>query len=247
MCGRTNEDVRKYDKTKHNISYVSFTIITYSLIFQWFIGYCLNFCLICYNKTKHNVIKKFILEGFMNKVEPIRDAEKLQQIKDFLYNRNPKYGLMFTLGINTGLRVSDLLNLKVADVINKHIIITEQKTGKYQRILINHELRKEIDKYIQNRNLIETDFLIQSQKGINKPLSRIQAYNILNIAANACGITDRIGTHTMRKTFGFWYYKKYKDVALLQEIFGHSSQSITLRYIGINSDIIDKSREDFYI
>lgn len=67
----------------------------------------------------------------MNKVEPIRDAEKLQQIKDFLYNRNPKYGLMFTLGINTGLRVSDLLNLKVADVINKHIIITEQKTGKY--------------------------------------------------------------------------------------------------------------------
>ena len=54
-----------------------------------------------------------------------------------------------------------------------------------------------------------------------------------------------IGTHKMRKTFGYWHYQQYKDVAILQEIFNHSSPSVTLRYIGINQDNIDKSYMNF--
>jgi integrase len=49
----------------------------------------------------------------------------------------------------------------------------------------------------------------------------------------------------MRKTFGYWHYQQYHDVAMLQTIFNHSSPSITLRYIGINQDEIDKSYRDF--
>lgn len=56
---------------------------------------------------------------------------------------------------------------------------------------------------------------------------------------------EEIGTHTMRKTFGYWHYQQYKDVAILQEIFNHSSPSVTLRYIGINQDNIDKSYMNF--
>ena len=69
----------------------------------------------------------------------------------------------------------------------------------------------------------------------------------MNTAAEAVGIDYPIGTHTMRKTFGYWHYRQHRDVALLQQIFGHSAPSVTLRYIGIDDDVVDKSLEDFYI
>jgi len=56
---------------------------------------------------------------------------------------------------------------------------------------------------------------------------------------------DSIGTHTLRKTFGYHFYQKYKDIALLQELFNHSAPSVTLRYIGINQDMIDDAMKEF--
>ncbi|MGL4912824.1 MAG: tyrosine-type recombinase/integrase [Romboutsia sp.] len=153
--------------------------------------------------------------------------------------------MLFNIGINTGLRVSDILNLKVSDVKDKtHITINEQKTKKQKRILINLNLKKDIDDYIYKMN--SNDYLFKSRKGQNNPLSRIQAYRILNEAASKLNLSE-VGTHTMRKTFGYWHYNIYKDVAILQDIFNHSSPSITLRYIGINDDIKDKTIEDFYL
>ena len=74
----------------------------------------------------------------------------------------------------------------------------------------------------------------------------MQAYRILNIAAKKVGINE-VGSHTLRKTMGYFHYQQYKDVALLQEMFNHSAPSITLRYIGINQDVMDKTIEDFYL
>lgn len=74
-----------------------------------------------------------------------------------------------------------------------------------------------------------------------------RAYKILNKAARAVGITRRIGTHTLRKTFGYHCYQKYDDVVLLQKIFNHSSPQITLRYIGIKQEDIDVVYRDFYL
>ena len=92
--------------------------------------------------------------------------------------------------------------------------------------------------------MAEGEFLFKSRKGENKPITTTQAYRIMEIAAYRAGI-DNVGTHTMRKTFGYWHYKQFKDVALLQEIYNHSSPSITLRYIGINQEDIDKSYQNF--
>ena len=153
--------------------------------------------------------------------------------------------MIFNIGINTGLRISDILNLKVKDVKDKtHIVITERKTSKITRILINSNLRNDINSYIHNMN--EEEYLFKSQKNINAPITRVQAYRILNNAAKILNLDD-VGTHTLRKTFGYWHYNMYKDVAILQEIFNHSSPSITLRYIGINDDIKDKTIENFYL
>lgn len=181
----------------------------------------------------------------MNYVQPIRDMETIQKMKNELLKGGLRNYMLFNIGINTGLRVSDILNLKVVDVKDKtHITINEQKTGKPKRILINSNLKKDIDQYIYN--MTKDEILFKSRKGDNKPLSRVQAYRILNKAANNLSLSE-IGTHTMRKTFGYWHYKIYKDIAILQNIFNHSSPSITLRYIGINDDIKDKTIEQFYL
>lgn len=140
----------------------------------------------------------------MKLVQPIRDREKLEEMKMELLKTGYKNYLLFVIGT----------------------------------------LKIEIDKYI--RLMSDEEYLFQSRKGENKPISRVQAYRILNSAAEYVGLQE-VGTHTLRKTFGYWHYNQNKDVALLQQIFNHSSPSVTLRYIGINEDIKDKSIENFYL
>jgi len=183
----------------------------------------------------------------MKTVQPIRDAQIISQIKQRLQDRGPKYYIMFVLGLNTGLRIGDILSLTVSDLKNKsHIIIKEKKTGKYIRFLINSKLKKEIDDYIESANLADGDYIVVSRKGVNRPISRVQAYRILNDVAQELHLSE-IGTHTMRKTFGYWHYQQFKDVALLQDIFNHSAPSVTLRYIGINDDTKDNTLKDFFL
>jgi integrase len=163
-------------------------------------------------------------------------------MKAVLKRKNYRDYLLFVVGINTGLRISDLLQLKVGHTKNSHIIITEGKTGKIKRFPINSNLRELLDEY--TIGMSDDDYLFPSRKG--EHIGRVQAYRILNDAAKEVGL-DEIGTHTLRKTFGYHHYQRYKDVALLQEIFNHSSPSITLRYIGINQDAIDASLAGFFI
>lgn len=179
----------------------------------------------------------------MEYVEPIRDKEKIENVKQILLKQNRRNYLLFLIGINCGLRISDILKLQVKDVRGKdHIEITEQKTGKYNRILIANSFKSALESYIKHKE--NNDWLFTSKKG-NKPISRIQAYRIISNACNVAGINSKIGTHTLRKTFGYHFYNKTKDVAMLQYIFNHSSPSVTLRYIGINQDIIDEKLRAF--
>ena len=183
----------------------------------------------------------------MNEVQPIRDKKKITVMKTLLKEKDSKYYIMFLLGVNVGLRVSDILELKVADVQGKdHITIKEKKTSKNKRFLVNGKMQKEIAQYIKDAKLSEDDYLIQSRKGDNKPITRIQAYRVLNEVADNIGL-EEIGTHTMRKTFGYWHYKQFHDVAILQKLFNHSSPSITLRYIGITSEEMDNTMQDFFL
>src|SRR5699024_249536 len=102
-------------------------------------------------------------------------------------------------------------------------------------------LRSEINEYVAEK--IDHESLFKSQKG-DSPITTTQVYRILVGAGNYAGY-DYIGTHTMRKTFGYHHYKQYKDVATLQEIFNHDSPSVTRRYIGITQDEINKSLNYF--
>lgn len=148
---------------------------------------------------------------------------------------------MFLVGINTGLRISDILKLKVKDVkVKDNFMIKEGKTKK-KRVVNISMLRKEIDDYVKDK--VDYEYLFESQRG-DRHISTVQAYRILQRAGDYLG-RDDIGTHTMRKTFGYHHYKQYKDVAILQEIFNHHALSITMRYIGISQDEINQTLDNF--
>lgn len=184
----------------------------------------------------------------MNYVQPIRDKQKIKEMKTELKKRGTRDYLLFITGINTGLRISDIIKLKVEDVMNydrtpkSHIDLIEEKTGKRKVFKINDILAKEFYEYTKNMEM--TQYLFPSRKG-NGHIGRIQAYRILNEVANKIGIQE-IGTHTLRKTFGYhFYYDNGKDIAMLQQLFNHSSPSITKRYIGISQDEIDIAYTNF--
>lgn len=181
----------------------------------------------------------------MNTMQPIKDKTMIERIKKILIKDSMRDYMLFVIGINTGFRISDLLRLKVGHVKDQsHITIREEKTNKEKRAFINLMLRNEIDRYIEG--MADEQYLFKSQKGFNRPISRVQAYRILDSAAKAVGL-DKIANHGMRKTFGYWHYKRYHDVALLQKLFNHSAPSVTLRYIGVEQDEMDQTLQEFFI
>ncbi|MBD7939659.1 tyrosine-type recombinase/integrase [Cytobacillus sp. Sa5YUA1] len=177
--------------------------------------------------------------------DPIRSLEKIDEIKEWLL-RHSSYRnyFLFYFGINTGLRISDILRLRVKDVRGKDVTkIKMKKTEHTVEIYFNVVLQREIDKYTQR--MADSDWLFPSREG-EKTISRQMADKILRDAALGCGINQEAwGTHSMRKTFGYHYYQRTKDVYYLMKLFGHTTQSQTLQYIGIESDEIRKTMENF--
>lgn len=129
--------------------------------------------------------------------------------------------LMFDMEINTGLRISDLLPLKVGDVRGKtSVTIREKKTGK-KRMVFLHMIIPEIATYTEGKE--EEAYLFASQR-TGQPILTTQAYRIFQKTADLLR-RDDIGTHTLRKTFGYHYYQQTKDIGTLM-IFNHGSQSV---------------------
>lgn len=183
----------------------------------------------------------------MEFVQPIRDKEKLAIMKKYLKGSNLRDYCLFVVGINSGLRISDLLELTVSDVINKNtkvkdrIQIREIKTGKFKDFPISTSAKKAITEYLNTREYNLTDPLFISQKNLNgsKAIQRQRAYRVINDAAKVAGIKEKIGTHTLRKTFAYHAYKAGISIEVIQKLFNHSAPSITLRYIGITQDTLD--------
>ena len=176
----------------------------------------------------------------MKVVQPIRDLDVLQRCYEIAreHDRTKRSGsvsweLLLLVGFNTSLRVSDFRRFKVEDLRGRdYAEIQAKKTGKEARVLINPEARRRINRLLQGRRA--DDYIFQS-------------YQIINRIAREAGIQDRIGCHTLRKTFGYHYYKMTGDVVSLQRILCHSFQRETLVYIGVVQENIDESLMKFNV
>lgn len=171
----------------------------------------------------------------MNIVQPIRNKRDIDRMKKALHGRNL---LLFTFGINSALRISDILKLKVGDVRGKDaLVLRETKTRKTKTFRLNKAIVQAVKELVP-ADANDNDWLFPSRKG-NAAITRQQAYRVLNEAAERAGLSLDIGTHTMRKTMAYHAYKAGVDLTLLMMILNHSSQRETLKYIGITQQSID--------
>lgn len=175
----------------------------------------------------------------MNEVQAIKSRQHIEQLKESLHGRDL---LLFTLGINIGLRISDLLSLTVGQLRNQDsVTIIESKTKKKRTFALNESAKDAIASLIPS-DASDNDYAFASRKGANKPIGRVQAYRILNSAFARSGLDavyHSVGAHSLRKTFGYFAYESGIDISLLMRILNHSSQRETLRYIGIEQEEIN--------
>lgn len=192
----------------------------------------------------------------MKVTQPIRDIADLEKIKKYYSDVKPnkRNNLLIICGLNTALRISDILKLRWKDVYNdellsfkSHIDIREQKTNKKTCILINKKLKAAMASFLKDliakkKKLCEImeQYIFLGQKSKNKPISRIQAFRIISNAAKQCMICHRVSCHSLRKTFGYHAWKQGISPALLTSIYNHSSYKITTRYLCIEQDDKDE-------
>ena len=192
------------------------------------------------------------------KVQPIRDMEVLNKCYEIAreHDRNRRNGaisweLLLMIGFNTSLRISDIQRLRVRDIRGQdYCEIKAKKTGKIAKILINPAARRELQRLLRGKR--DDEFLIESRVSDpcdhkRRAITRQRAWQIMNIIAARAGIKDHIGCHTLRKTFGYWYYKQTNDAVSLQRILGHTSRRDTLVYIGVVQEDIDETLKHFNI
>ncbi|MFE8697194.1 tyrosine-type recombinase/integrase [Cytobacillus sp. FJAT-53684] len=176
----------------------------------------------------------------MEYVDPIRDIDKILAIKENLRKQSSRDLLLFVLGINTGIRVHDLLSLKVIDVwdgssVREFLYVSDEKSEEKKGYYINNQVKMALENYLAALELTESDYLFKSKKN-NLPITRQQAYRIINHAAKEVGISGKIGTHTLRKTFGYHAYRKGIAISILMAIYNHQTPAETLRYLGIEKN-----------
>lgn len=181
--------------------------------------------------------------GKSKMVQPIKDETKIRDIKQLL-SGEPRNLLLFTMGLNTGLRIGDILSLKVGDVsglkIGDKVEITERKTGKHNYFVMNKEIHRVLKPYLEGEGIGMDDFLFPSRKGDNKPLRVDTTNKLVKLWTSQVGLKGNYGCHSLRKTWGYFMRWKHNvSLEVLMKRFSHSSQGITLRYIGLTSKDVD--------
>lgn len=188
----------------------------------------------------------------MSTTQPIRSKEALDKLKHYYDVQKPnlRNSALIILGLNTALRISDILRLTWSDIcddngeIREHLEVQEKKTGKRNLIALNRAcctiLRNYQNYVFKKRKQEPAQFLFLSQKGKNTPISRSQAYRIIKTAANDCGLYEHVSCHSLRKTFGYHAWQQGCPPALLMSIYNHSSYQITKRYLCIEQDEKDE-------
>lgn len=186
----------------------------------------------------------------MNFVEPIRSQKKITQIKN-IFRGQSRYRdlLMFVFGINSALRISDLLELQVKDLfdvnnrVRSRFWIKEQKRGKRQEIIVNASIRGAIQEYINAHPGILDDpehslFFNTKFLDYRRPIKRGQAWKIISTICQEAGLNGNYGTHTLRKTWGYHARMQGVDLALIMHKLNHESLVYTKRYLGITDEEI---------
>lgn len=187
-------------------------------------------------------------QGQKHDSQPLKTKQEIELVRELIKakTKDPKRNLtIFNIGINNGIRTNDILNLKVADVLGKDATtIIESKTGKQRKLRLNvANIKDDLKDLCKNKNA--DDYVFTSYKDPKKPIQTITVYRLFKRLASEHPTLHGLTAHSMRRTFGYQYYQRTKDVVTLMKLFNHSSQAVTLRYIGIEQEQMDESLKGF--
>lgn len=184
------------------------------------------------------------------RVDPIKSTEDIQRLKQYFisnYRHGRLYELLWTLGINTGLRAGDLLSLKVGNIRNKtHIEIIEQKTKKPRRILINKQVNNAMNRYLEKYLFISDEaYIFYGQKGGVLDVKTV--HKIIKRACRDLKLDGNFGSHTMRKTFAYHAYQYCNNLVLIRDLFNHSDTHVTRIYVGNHFSVNEDTKKNMII
>lgn len=174
--------------------------------------------------------------GSKIKVAPIRTKVAIANIKKILADR-PLYACLFTLGINTAYRANELLSIRVKQVRGLQpgdiLELKQSKTDKYRLVALNKTAIAAVNGLLQVRTYTDEDYLFTGQRGTVLTVSSVS--RLVKGWCESVGLKENYGSHTLRKTWGYWQYERGTSLPLLMEAFGHSSQQQTLQYLCVPS------------
>ncbi|MGL1862457.1 MAG: tyrosine-type recombinase/integrase [Pseudodesulfovibrio sp.] len=178
------------------------------------------------------------------KVQPFTSLKDIRNIKKLLRGKKRDL-LLFTMGVNSGMRAQDLLTLKVADVINRkvgdRIAIREKKTKKENVIVVNKEILSCFNLYMESSDPAHDLFLFRSRKGENQPITTYRVTGLVKEWAEALNIPGNFGAHTLRKSFCYIQRVHFGvPWEVLSKRLNHSSPSITRAYIGVQQEEVEE-------
>ncbi len=183
-------------------------------------------------------------KGQKIKVEPIREIEDINRIKCMLRDK-PRDLALFTIGINTSLRTSDLLKLKVHHVMaaepGGRIEIQEETTGKSKTVILNRSCVDIVRDLLAREQYRPDDYLFKSRKG--SVLLVPTVHNMVKGWCAAIKLKGNYGSHTLRKTWGYHQRVTFRvDIPTLMACLNHGSRKQTLEYLCIQPE----QRKDVY-
>lgn len=177
-------------------------------------------------------------------VLPIKDTNVMHEVEDTLLN-NFRFGrrnyTIFQVGKATLLRVSDVLALRRNEIykddgtIKKNAYIRDKKTGK-PNILYLNPVQQDLITYFQwlQDNNIQSEWLFPSTTHHDRHITEKQFYKIMHKTGDLLGL-NYLGTHTMRKTGAYRVYTQSGyNIGLVMELLNHSSEAMTLKYLGLD-------------
>ncbi len=179
----------------------------------------------------------------MAEVQAVKDPETIRLISHLLNRRHSQQMAdIWNIGLNLALRISDLLSIKFSDIDDDRLVLREQKTGKQASIPLNakalrtiHRIKEEHPSHIY---LFQSYRNRQAVNGYPRPLTRRAVSKAFESIGDELKLA--LGTHSMRKTRGYHLYKSTKDIARVMKMLRHSSEGVTLRYIGITQEDVDR-------
>lgn len=167
---------------------------------------------------------------------PIKSIDEIELIKDLYRKKNQLQELlMFTLAINTGLGLVELLNLKIKDVKGKHYL----SYGKQKRIPLNTEIINLLEEFTEDKKL--SGFLFQNSKG--QKLDRTWVFHNFKTHLEELGLKEKYSVASWRKTFAYHYYEKYKDISYLMWLFNQHAVSVAFKFIDVDENMNLRFRE----